>query len=286
MGQAMDINAGGDGPELVQASSEDSVYAELLSFYKRVLTIRGDYRERLRRAITPLDIDDHMRQRLKAGFPLIDMRHLGIDVSLMNAYFVQLLSITENLDSRDKEQLTELAGDKGEFGRVIQQALQGRPPARYPQALSFFLKEILFPLLEVHAAHLNQRPAWGEWEYGYCPVCGGQPVLGVLRGEAGEKYLICGACKTKWSFPRLRCCGCGTREPAHLSYLTALENGKSRVEICDHCHTYLKVLDLRSTGEEMDADIENLTSLHLDMIARSKGYTNVNPLILPQTPAS
>src|SRR3989442_3455596 len=43
------------------------------------------------------------------------------------------------------------------------------------------------------------RRAWAErvptdWAYGYCPICGGWPVLAEMRGLDGARHLRCGCC--------------------------------------------------------------------------------------------
>jgi len=205
---------------------------------------------------------------------LIDIRNLQTDYSLMTDYFLKLLSIVDGLDEKDTEKLTALAFEPNEFKTVIEKTLQEETHTDYPNVLPFFLEETIHPIFEVHASFLKDRPELKGWVYGYCPICGMQPIVGIIKGEDGKKYLICGSCDSKWSFPRIKCPCCGTNDPIQLSYLTSKEDSRHRIEICDNCQNYLKVIDLRPTGQDIFANIENLLTLHLDIIARKKGYTN------------
>lgn len=257
--------------------SENPIYSELLVFYKKILDIRVDYLDRLHAAITPIAINDHiLKSKIKEGFPLIDIRNLQTDYPLMSTYFLKLLAIVDGFHEKDTEKLTALACEPNEFKTVIEKTLQGETHTDYPNVLPFFLEETIHPIFEVHASFLKDRTELTDWVCGYCPICGMQPILGYIKGEEGKKYLICKACDSKWSFPRIKCPCCGTNDPIHLSYLTSKEDSRHRIEICDNCQNYLKVIDLRSTDQNIDASIENLLTLHLDIIARKKGYTNTN----------
>ncbi len=270
-----------DKETVLKLKSENPIYSEMLSFYKRILDIREDYIDRLQKTLTPVAVSDNILiTKIKEGFPLIDTQNLQVDYSLMNRYFLKLLFIVDSLAEKDMEKLTALAADENEFKAAIQETLRGEKHADYPDALTFFLMETIHPVLEVHASTVTDRPELKDWTFGYCPICGNQPMIGILQGEEGKKYLVCGSCYSKWSFPRIKCHNCRTEDPAYLSYLRPEENSRHRIEICDNCRTYLKVIDLRPTSQDIDADIENLVTLHLDIIARKKGYTRENFLIM------
>jgi len=63
-----------------------------------------------------------------------------------------------------------------------------------------------------------------------------------------------------------------------LLYLFVENDDKYRIEVCDKCRQYLKTIDLRkvtlSIVNDIDYEIENIITLHLDIIARDKGYAN------------
>ena len=83
-----------------------------------------------------------------------------------------------------------------------------------------------------------------------CPLCGGRPVVGVLRseGDGARKSLICMLCAHEWRFRRVYCPACGEEREPQMAFYSAPEIAHVRVDVCDTCHTYLKSIDLTKTG--------------------------------------
>jgi FdhE protein len=44
------------------------------------------------------------------------------------------------------------------------------------------------------------------------------------------------------------------------------------VDVCNKCRRYIKTVELPKSSEEPDLDIEDIATLHLDMIAYDEGY--------------
>ena len=75
------------------------------------------------------------------------------------------------------------------------------------------------------------------------------------------------------------CVFCGNRDPALQHYFFKQEEKEYRVDLCDHCRRYLKLVDLRELTRDFYPRLEQVCSLHLDMEAREKGYTSmVSPM--------
>lgn len=119
------------------------------------------------------------------------------------------------------------------------------------------------------ACHLDRSE---RWDKGYCPVCGGLPVLSLLSKDAGERRLFCAICWHDWPVPRMRCPYCGQDAPKHHSYLHADQEPEYRIDLCDACKTYIKTVDLRQLPRPFHPPLEALASIHLDMTAQEKGY--------------
>jgi len=49
-----------------------------------------------------------------------------------------------------------------------------------------------------------------------------------------------------------------------------------RIDLCDKCHQYIKSID-SWTLEELDPALEDLATLHLDILAAQKGYKRPVP---------
>jgi formate dehydrogenase accessory protein FdhE len=106
-----------------------------------------------------------------------------------------------------------------------------------------------------------------------CPLCGGKPVVGVLRGEGdgAKKSLICMLCAHEWNFRRIYCPGCGEEREPQMAFYSAPEIAHVRVDVCDTCHTYLKTVDLTKTGLAVPV-VDELATIPLDLWARDHGY--------------
>ena len=113
-----------------------------------------------------------------------------------------------------------------------------------------------------------------DWHKGYCFVCGAAPVLGELREDHQAKYLRCGQCGAEWPAPRLKCTLCGNVDHKTFGYLYAEDQpARMLAEVCDDCGGYLKVINAyQPTPAEM-LPVEDLATLHIDYIAKERGYT-------------
>src|SRR5579863_5734559 len=106
-----------------------------------------------------------------------------------------------------------------------------------------------------------------------CPLCGGKPIVGVLRseGDGARKSLICMLCAHEWVFRRIYCPACGEEREPQMAYYSAPEIAHVRVDVCDTCHTYMKTVDLTKTGLAV-AVVDELATIPLDLWAREHGY--------------
>jgi formate dehydrogenase maturation protein FdhE len=106
-----------------------------------------------------------------------------------------------------------------------------------------------------------------------CPLCGGRPIVGVLRseGDGAKKSLICMLCAHEWNFRRIYCPACGEEREPQMAYYSAPEIAHVRVDVCDTCHTYLKSIDLTKTGLAVPV-VDELATMPLDLWAREHGY--------------
>jgi formate dehydrogenase accessory protein FdhE len=106
-----------------------------------------------------------------------------------------------------------------------------------------------------------------------CPLCGGRPIVGVLRreGDGAKKSLICMLCAHEWAFRRIYCPACGEEREPQMAFYSAPEIAHVRVDVCDTCHSYLKTIDLTKTGLAVPV-VDELATIPLDLWAREHGY--------------
>ncbi|MBN2372841.1 formate dehydrogenase accessory protein FdhE [bacterium] len=119
------------------------------------------------------------------------------------------------------------------------------------------------------------------WHQSYCPVCGSSPQLAYIIGEEGQRHLICSWCDSSWAFPRIQCPCCQNIDQDTLKYFYLDDEkelkGKDRVAVCMKCKRYLKTIDLRKYEEEntRDLQMEDLSTIHLDLLAEREGYERI-----------
>ena len=114
-----------------------------------------------------------------------------------------------------------------------------------------------------------------------CPLCGGKPIVGVLRreGDGAKKSLVCMLCAHEWNFRRIYCPACGEEREPQMAFYSAPEISHVRVDVCDTCHTYLKTLDLTKTGHAIPV-VDELATIPLDLWACGHGYRKLQINIL------
>ena len=140
----------------------------------------------------------------------------------------------------------------------------------------FFIEESTRPSVEVAREQLRTEVDPETWLKGHCPICGSFPSLSLLKEETGKRYLLCSFCGFQWRIDRLICPFCSNKEQDSLRYLYAEGEEAYRIDLCEKCHQYIKTIDLRKL-EESDPCLEDLATLHLDILVSKKGYKRSVP---------
>jgi hypothetical protein len=144
-------------------------------------------------------------------------------------------------------------------------------------------RSLAWIFLQPYAEYLaDQRdPIRVEGAPSTCPLCGGKPIVGVLRpeGDGAKKSLVCMLCAHEWAFRRIYCPACGEEREPQMAYYSAPEIAHVRVDVCDTCHTYLKSIDLTKTGLAVPV-VDELATIPLDLWAREHGYEKLQVNLL------
>ncbi len=115
-----------------------------------------------------------------------------------------------------------------------------------------------------------------DWQRGQCPMCGSSPLFAEIQGKEGARHLRCGVCGANWYYPRLQCPFCRNHDHRTLGTISVEgEEEKYHVQTCDQCRGYLKVV---VTFDPTPVDllmVEDLATLHLDLIAVERQYARV-----------
>lgn len=129
--------------------------------------------------------------------------------------------------------------------------------------------------LQPYAEYLadSREPEHWDGTPSTCPLCGGRPIVGVLRpeGDGAKKSLVCMLCAHEWAFRRIYCPACGEEREPQMAFYSAPEIAHVRVDVCDTCHTYLKSIDLTKMGLAVPI-VDELATIPLDLWAREHGY--------------
>ena len=149
------------------------------------------------------------------------------------------------------------------------------------KVFSFLIRSSTQPSIEVGMEQLRRELNSETWMKGYCPICGSLPSLSLLKEEVGKRYLLCAFCGYQWRSERMICPFCGTKDQESLHYLCAEKEEAYRIDLCEKCHQYIKTIDFREI-EESDPVLEDLATLHLDILASKKGYKR--PVVSLWTP--
>jgi FdhE protein len=140
----------------------------------------------------------------------------------------------------------------------------------------FLIQGCTKPSIELGMEQLRSQLDPENWLKGYCPICGSLPSLSLLKEEAGKRYLFCSYCSYQWRFDRLFCPFCNNKDQESLQYFYGEGEQTHRIDICEKCHQYIKTIDLRTLGES-DPSLEDLATLHLDILTIQKGYQRPVP---------
>ncbi len=225
------------------------------------------------------------KPRQQKGFPLLSVEMLRIDESAAQTFFSQLLQVLYDHGQQGQTELKALQAAFEEGPIELNQLLfavfdRNRDPITstavnigiQPALLEYVLATALGAGLQ-RCRELGLKSEIQDWNHGYCPICGGLPSIAELSGEEGKKKLQCGQCANSWGFHRLTCTHCGNTEHDSLGYFTAEGEPGYRVDICRKCSGYLKVVDSREKGEGLPLEIEDVATLHLDLLAAKEGFS-------------
>jgi FdhE protein len=110
-----------------------------------------------------------------------------------------------------------------------------------------------------------------SWSHGYCPFCGSWPAF-AESVPAGARMLRCSFCAAGWSSPQPRCIYCGNSDEVKIG-VAGPEGTGHRIEACDACRCYLKILSVESPTPPLLLPVEDLATVDLDEAAGEAGYT-------------
>ena len=275
----------------IQQASEKIVkarpsYKEILDFYSRVYTAQEKSRSSVK--IDPIVIPDALLElKRENAMPMADPKDFVIDIENSESLLLKICSLAIDLapgfsDSavRIKQAIADRTLPMEElFPALLEKetekidSLADRLDiSQEPLVLFGYLSMV--PSLEANAEQLESYLEPDHiHQKGYCPICGGLPEL-ALFNEDGKRVLKCSFCNHRWQTARMGCVFCSNTDKELQQYFYSKEEEEYRVDLCDHCQTYIKVVDMRKLNRSFHPGLEMMATLHLDMKARKIGYTS------------
>ena len=259
------------------------IYKEALSIYRDLMNFLNEIEPEIKYETKDEVVHDI---KVKEGFPLFSREDLPLDLKAASSLFERLLEHLTSKKRKDKEALEKtldrVRTDSNWIKSVIA-AFLSRDEATIvkmaekvnlePMVLKFLIHMALRPSLNTLKESVIEKIQKDSWNYGYCPLCGSFPDMAYL-GEEGKRFLHCELCGYEWYYPRLKCPFCENDEPKKLGYFESEEEEGFRVDFCKKCNRYIKTLDMRVIEAPAPLELENLITLHLDMLAHDQGFKN------------
>lgn len=255
--------------------------AEIFVFYETLFRFLEGEKEPFL-AVVPDAASRELKRR--EGFPLLTGAALRVEGEKAGDFLGRLIRVLKEKGREGQEELARLQGAL-EDGRIDPAGLlracldrdrralrEGAHRAEVAPALVEYVFDTALSYALQRAREEGLSAPVEGWQQGYCPLCGGAPSMGELTEEEGSRRLHCSVCAAAWSFPRLRCPACGSADPDVLEYFTAEGETGYRVDVCRACSSYLKVVDAREAGRDLPMDIEDVSTLHLDLLAQKEGF--------------
>ncbi len=269
-----------------QLKKKSSGYRELLDFYQKVREAQMDVKASLK--INPIKLKEEWKKLLaKEGFSLIQKEDFPMDRDAFVKLFQDLCRIGKEANPHMAEQVRKIEEALENKRMDLRSLLKGGLKEKKVQQVadefgldqkvfSFLIQGSARPSIEEGVEQLRGEVESEIWLKGYCPICGSLPSLSLLKEDVGKRYLLCSYCGYQWRIDRLFCPFCNNKDPESLHYLFAEGEEAYRIDLCDKCHQYIKTIDYRNLAES-DPVVEDLATLHLDLLADEKGYKRPVP---------
>jgi FdhE protein len=255
-------------------------YNELFDILGEILILREEYRHKMKKMLFPLD-EKLISKKLTGGLPLLDFSTGDFDFTLPKDYFLRLLEVAEKrMPGETKEFVRQINEGEIDFADVIRNSFDSATDEQFVSdveedtfdLIELFVEESLRPALENFAEIYGEIIGSSDWSEGYCPICGKEPKIGELKGDEDRRFLFCNQCGFEWNFSRIKCPFCGNEEQQTLAYFTVEGEERYRVDVCNVCKRYVKMVDSSDFKEKLNLDVEDIATLHLDMLAAEEGY--------------
>ena len=273
--------------QIARFQREKPHYREILDLYALILEEQAKARPQLK-IIVPEVNKKLARSRLDKGLPLLDKEGFAIDLEVAQRLFYTLSAICQGTTPKMGAEIPRIIEAAEQGALVLRDLLSRHYDRGYLKEvaehgnvdegiLSFLVRTSVRPCLEFQMEQLRSLVDRETWQRGECPLCGSLPQMAQLRDEEGKRYLQCSLCGCQWRWERIACPYCSNKAFDSLHYLCSDDEEAYRVDLCDQCKGYIKTIDSRKLDYEPFLDLEDIVTIHLDILALEKGFRRSTP---------
>ncbi|MEH7180747.1 formate dehydrogenase accessory protein FdhE [Neobacillus vireti] len=260
------------------------VSKEYQKLQKEIIALQANWKE----SINPESIIPNLdKTAMSAGVPAAALTSINFEISLFQQWIEE---INELLIKHNPELEKKLAGVSALVNeetaiRWIDEAFSFNSVFFASFAVEHGLEEwipqflaetALRPYLQLTAEKIQHEITHAVPGAG-CPVCGEPARLAVLEDE-GKKVMTCPRCLAHWNAKRIECAHCGNDDHKTIQFLSIEGDASSRIQVCEKCTGYIKVIDTRQYLSKPSAAMLDLNSIHLDFVAQEQGYQAVGQM--------
>lgn len=256
--------------------------SELLDFYEKL--VREQHAVSV--DLGPIALDQALlRGRHARGQPLLRREEFPLDLHSAAALFTSLCRLAKERGGAVRAAAEEIESAVASGALDLHGLLRGTVAeegyafavadqlALDPELLNTVAEASVRPSIQTCAKTVGSSVERERWLSPICPVCGSEPRFAELRGQelAALRYLHCGFCGWAWPTRRLGCPFCENTDHNRLQTLMIENHLQCKLEVCDVCRRYLKVVDNKEFIG-LIPEVEVLASPHLDVAAMERGY--------------
>ena len=235
--------------------------------------------------VKPVELEKGVMDiKQQEGFPLFSKEDLPLDFDAATDLLKKFLGHLGGTDRDDREGLKmalKKADGTGEwsinlFKMILKQdekalsSIAGEVDLD-PKVIQFLGQVALTPSIYALREAVSANIDADGWDYGYCPMCGSQPDMAYFA-KTGRRHLHCELCGEEWAYSRIKCPFCDNQDQEKLGYFEAEEEEGFRVYFCRECMRYLKTIDKKAFEEVAPLELENLATIHLDLLANENQF--------------
>lgn len=264
------------------AIAEYPTYKNLLILHRAILKIREPVEMMSTKGTNiswdkglPMDLREHLYLKRKTAvkFLTASMFDEGIAtdvcqkvIQLFSNHGIGGTNLLQILDALTKGEI----GIRGSLEAIIKEKIewfeeQGQRFEVDPKLLRYIFSIPIQPCIEEIARKMDTS-FLEQWWQALCPVCGGMPQIAWLRKH--KRYLTCSFCGAQYLADMFLCVNCGNTDPYRLGYLKPEGQPWFRVDFCEKCKHYIKVIDGDRIEREVPRGLEDILTQSLDRMIR------------------